>query len=121
MSTIDRYTFVRAVLDLYLGLPHAAAPRPSRNDHRLAEQLFDRAVSLDIVRTAMLLAMARRSARPSDAPPLSPIRSLSYFIPILDELLASPLDPSYMQYLNFRYQHLLYRPSGQISTVPHGQ
>jgi len=92
MSTTDRNIFVQAVLDLYLGLPHSAARRPSRNDRRLAEHLFERRVPLKIVRAAMLLAIARRSQRPIDAPPLTPIRSLYYFTPVIDELLTSPAD-----------------------------
>src|ERR1019366_8198568 len=117
MTANDRSIFVRAVLDLYLGLPHAAATRPSRNDRRLAEQLFDRCIALDTVRAAMLLAMARRVERPASAPPLTPIRSLHYFVPILHELLATPPDPGYFGYLDARFRHLLNRPTGQIPTV----
>jgi hypothetical protein len=124
MSTTQRIAFVRAVLDLYLGLPHSAARRPSRNDRRLAEQLFDRGFALQIVRAAMLLAMARRSQRHTDAPPLTPIRSLYYFTPVIDELLASTPDPTFFDYLNTRFQHLLtrpVRPDGQSPTFSDGR
>jgi len=120
MSTTERNAFVRAVLDLYLDLPHSAARRPSRNDRRLAEQLFDRSVALQIVRAAMLLAIARRSQRPTDAPPLTPIRSLYYFTPVIDELLTST-DPTFIDHINFRLQHLLTRPDGQIPTFSDGR
>lgn len=46
----------------------------------------------------------------SDPPPLlTPIRSLHYFIPIIDELLSSPPDPGYLNYLDTRFRHLLNR------------
>lgn len=103
----DRTLFVRGVIALYLGLPHVAARRLSAIDRRLADQLFDRGITLDIVRAAMLLTVARRSARTPAYPQLPPIRSLHYFVPIIDELLASPPDPDYLRYLHVRYRHLL--------------
>jgi hypothetical protein len=123
-STTERYAFVRAVLDLYLGLPHSAARRPSRQDRRLAERLFDRGIAFQIVRAAMLLAIARRTHRPIDAPTLTPIRSLFYFAPVIDELLASTPDPTFFDYLNTRFQHLLTRPDrsdGQSPTFSDGR
>ncbi|MGH2702586.1 MAG: hypothetical protein ACRDJ2_12535 [Actinomycetota bacterium] len=121
MSTTERSSFVRAVLDLYLGLPHSAARRPSRNDRRLAGQLFDRGITLQIIRAAMLLAMARRTQRPIDAPTLTPIRSLYYFAPVIDELLASSPDHCFIDYINDRWQHLLTRPDGHIPTFSDGR
>lgn len=121
MSTIERIVFVRTVLDLYLGLPHSAARRPSRNDRRLAEQLFDRGVALQIVRAAMLLAIARRSQRPIDATPLTPIRSLFYFSPVIDELLDPAPDPSFIDHIIVRWQHLLTRPDGHFPTFSDGR
>lgn len=120
MTTPERHNFVRAVLDLYLGLPHSAARRPSPNDRLLAEHLFDRSIALEIVRAAMLLAMARRSARPTSDPPLAPIRSLYYFVPLIEELLP-PTDPAFIDYLNTRFQHLLTRPDGQFPTFLDGR
>lgn len=120
MSTNERNSFVRAVLDLYLKLPHSAARRPSRNDRRLAAQLFDRGIALQIIRAAMLLAIARRTHRPIEAPSLTPIRSLYYFAPLIDELLTST-DPTFIDHINFRFQHLLNRPDGQIPTFPDGR
>ena len=121
MSMTEATTFVRAVLDLYLGLPHSAARRPSRNDRRLAEQLFDRRVPLDLIHAALLLATLRRSARPLDAPSLPPIRSLHYFLPVIDELLASPPDPGYLPHLQKRLRGFADRSDGHSSTVLDGR
>ena len=121
MSTIERHSFVRTVLDLYLGLPHSAARRPSPHDRRLAEQLFDRGIALQIVRAAMLLAMARRTQRPLDAPPLTPVRSLYYFAPVIHELLHPEPDPTFIDYIIGRWQHLLTRPDGHFPTFSDGR
>lgn len=119
MSTTERNSFVRAVLDLYLGLPHSAARRPSRSDRLLAEQLFDRAVPFEIVQAAFRLALARRDCRPPSDPPLPLVRSLHYFTPIIDELLAAP--HHYTDYINSRFRDLLPRSYGQTPTLSGGQ
>ena len=57
----------------------------SRASKRLAAQLYDRGIPLPIVQSAMLLVTARREFRSSDTPPLSPIRTLYYFLPEIEE------------------------------------
>ncbi len=90
--------YVRSVLAAYLALPDTPR-RTSPFDHRLARDLFDRAVPLATVSAAFVVAIARRKARPPDAVPLGSIRSLAYFLPVIEELLAKPMDPSYAEYL----------------------
>jgi len=90
---------VQRLLDLYCGLPHTAARRPSGADRRLANQLCDQAISFDLIEAALLLAIARRNRRDPQAPPLPPIRSLAYFLPVVEELRLHPLDPDYLRYL----------------------
>lgn len=109
--TPDRNLYLRRLLELYCGLPHTAARRPSPYDRQLAVQLFDRGVSLDLIESAFHLAIARRSCRDPQAPPLPPIRSLAYFLPLLDEILLQPLHPTYLAYLRSRTD-----PAVQIST-----
>jgi len=87
----DSYDSYRQTLtDLYLRLPHTPR-RLSRFDLRLVRQLWDRQIPLAVVETAFLLASARRIYRPDDALPLGPIRSLYYFLPIIEELLETPV------------------------------
>ncbi len=88
--------FVSRVLSLYLGLPHVAARRPSRLDRQLALTLYHRGLSLEHIEAAMLLAHLRRAARLT---PLPPIRSLHYFVPVIDELSREPIDPCWLDYL----------------------
>ena len=51
---------------------------------------------LHAVETALLVGSLRRLIRPAGAPPLSPIRSLAYFRPVIEELqhIPCPLDIS---------------------------
>lgn len=96
LSPCQRYT--QCVLDLYRRTP--GTPGIARRaDRRLAVSLHDRQIPLDIVHTALLLAVARRHRRPYNAPPLAPIATLHYFLPIIDELIATPPETGYLEYL----------------------
>jgi hypothetical protein len=98
-------SYVTAVLTLYLGLPETPL-RASTQDRRLARQLHERGVALHVVESAFLLASVRRLARPADVPALSPIRSLAYFQPVIEELLSSPAPKNYMEYLRLKLQQM---------------
>ena len=93
--------FVNTVLARYLQLPDTPL-RTSFADQRLARQLMDRGIGLDVVESAMLLGSLRRLTRPADLPPLQPVRSLAYFLPLVEELLAQPLPDGYVDYLRFK-------------------
>lgn len=95
--------FVSRVLALYLGLPDVAARRPSRIDRTLAATLFQRGITLEQIEAAMLLARLRRAAR---SPTLPPIRSLHYFIPVIDEITSVPLSPEWLAYLRRKSTNL---------------
>jgi hypothetical protein len=99
---MNRADYIRALLDLYCGLPDTAARKPFPPDRRLAAQLFDQGVPLYLVETALLLASARRATRPPQGAPLAPIRSLAYFLPAIEELTEQPTDPGYLDYLRLR-------------------
>ena len=91
-------TYVRRILEAYLRLPDTPA-RARQQDHHLAVQLHRRAVPEAIIEAAFLLATARRCSRPPDAAPLGPIRSLHYFLPVIDELLQHPPATDFLSYL----------------------
>jgi len=57
---------------------------------------------LRLVESALLLASLRRLARPADVPPLPPIRSLAYFQPLVEELLAHRVPDNYLEYLRLK-------------------
>lgn len=98
MNTLDRETYVQAVLDLYQRLP-GIATRTRHADRKLAAELHSRGIPFDVVEIALRLAVARRTARPPDAPPLPPVRSLYYFLPVIAELPPGPPPEGYLNYL----------------------
>ena len=44
--------------------------------------------------------------RPADAAPLGTIRSLAYFLPIIDEVRELRVSPDYFQYLRHKLQRI---------------
>jgi hypothetical protein len=80
----DAEQFVLTVLSLYQQLPETPA-LPSSRDRLHAYQLQQRRLPLSLIETALLLGSLRRLLRPPDAPALSPIPSLAYFGPVIDE------------------------------------
>ena len=89
---------IEGVLRLYLALPHTPT-RASRYDRRLALELRQRQISWDVVETALLLTMARRCFRDPSLAPIPPIRSLHYFLPVIEEVLSMEISPEYVRYL----------------------
>jgi len=92
--TQAQYTW--RLLQAYRALPGTCGRvRPA--DRRLARQLFCDGVPLDLILVAFQLALARRTIDPDNPPPRPPIRSLHYFLPVLDE--ARFLPDGYRDYL----------------------
>jgi hypothetical protein len=104
--------YIQALRSVYLQLPNTHR-RFSRADRRLASNLFQRGFSLELVRSALLLASARRLARNPADPPLPPVRSLHYFLPVLDEIRSQPLPPGYLEYLEAKLRSAQPRPASQ--------
>jgi hypothetical protein len=78
--------------------------RPSRRDRQLARQLHRRGVPLETIRGAFLLAAARRTFRRPEAEPLGPIRTLFYFLNLIDEVTDEPPDCGYLDHLATKLQ-----------------
>ena len=100
--------FVQRVLEAYRRTPGTMGT-VRRPDRLLAEQLYQRGVSVTIVENAFVLAAARRLMRPADAPPLGTIRSLAYFLPVIDEVLGLTVNPAYFQHLRQKLERLTSR------------
>ncbi len=98
---VDPRRYVATVLEYYVQLPHTSN-RPRKNDRCLAKRLFNQKVPLNIVRAAFILATSRRTFRPGNPSPLEPIRSLAYFLPVVEELQRTPPDRLYIQLLKQR-------------------
>jgi hypothetical protein len=97
--------YVKQAIELYRRTPGTLG-RPRPEDRRLAVELYVRGVSLSTLEQALLLAASRRCFRMPDAPPLAPIRSMHYFLPVIDEVLNRPLDPAYADYLKSKLKSL---------------
>jgi hypothetical protein len=76
--------YIRQILDAYRKTPGTMGT-VRRPDRVLAAQLYQRGVSVSVIENAFVLAAVRRLIRPADAPPLGTIRSLAYFLPVIEE------------------------------------
>jgi hypothetical protein len=97
--------YVAAVLALYVDLPDTPL-RPSLMDQSVARKLYQEAVPLPLVESALLLATLRRRSRAAELPPLPKVRSLAYFLPVIAELQVQPLPDGYLDYLRLKLQRL---------------
>jgi hypothetical protein len=102
---MDSAQYVRRVLDAYRATPGACGV-VRKPDRVFALALFARGVPLETVENALVLAAARRLARPAGATPLGLIRSLAYFSPVIDEVLAMRVGQDYFQHLRHRLARL---------------
>ena len=88
--------YVRQVLEAYRKTPGTMGT-VRRADRLLAAQLYQRGLSLKVIENALVLAATRRLIRPSEAPPLGTIRSLAYFLPVIEEVLAIARQPGLLR------------------------
>ena len=95
--------YVRRVLDAYRKTPGTMGT-VRRPDRVVASQLHQRGVPLVAVENALVLAAARRLIRPADSAPLGAIRSLAYFLPVIEEVLNLRVNPDYFRYLRHKIE-----------------
>jgi hypothetical protein len=100
-----QHDYVRQVLGAYRTTPGTTGT-VRRPDRMLAEQLYRRGVPAKVIENALGLAAARRLIRPADAPPLGTIRSLAYFLPVLEEVLELRVSPDYFLYLRHKLERI---------------
>jgi hypothetical protein len=98
--------YIRQVLEAYRQTPGTMGT-VRRADRMLAAQLYQRGVSVRVIENAFVLAATRRLVRPADAPPLGTIRSLAYFIPVIEEVLDLRASPDYFQYLRHKLERVV--------------
>jgi hypothetical protein len=100
-SIPDRDDYVARVLGAYRATPgttgHARAA-----DRKLAITLHQRGIAVALVEAALRLGALRREYRDPGSAPLPLVRALHYFMPVLDELIANPPHPAYLDYLRER-------------------
>lgn len=96
--------YIHQVLEAYRKTPGTMGT-VRRTDRLLAAQLYHRGLSLQVIENAFVLAATRRLMRPPGAPPLLPIRSLAYFLPVIEEVLERRIHPDYFNYLRQKLAH----------------
>ena len=97
--------YIRQVLEAYRKTPGTMGT-VRRADRLLAAQLYQRGVTVSVVENAFVLAAARRLMRPADAPPLGTIRSLAYFLPVIEEVLELRVGPGYFQHVRRKFERI---------------
>jgi hypothetical protein len=98
--------YIRQALEAYRKTPGTMGT-VRRADRMLAMHLYQRGVAVSVIENALVLAAARRLMRPADAPPLGTIRSLAYFLPVIEEVLDMRVSPNYFQYLRHKLQRIV--------------
>jgi hypothetical protein len=84
--------YIRRVLEAYRRTPGTMGT-VRRADRVLAAQLYQRGVGVSAIENAFVLAATRRLVRPAGAPALGTIRSLAYFLPVIEEVLELRVSP----------------------------
>ena len=98
---LSREEYLRQVLEAYRKTPDTMGT-VRRADRLLAAQLYERGISVSVIENAFVLAATRRLVRPADASPLGTVRSLAYFLPVIEEVLDLRVSPDYFQYLRYK-------------------
>ena len=98
---MDQRDYVRRLVEAYRMTPGTCGV-VRRPDRLLAARLHERGVPIEIVENALVLAAARRMTRPAGAPPLAVIRSLAYFLPVIEEVQTLTAGQEYFQHLRNR-------------------
>jgi len=102
-NLVTRDQYIRGVLRAYRNTPGTTGSS-RRSDRLLAAQLYVRGVPLIVIENALLLATARRLFRANQAVPLNIVRSLAYFLPVIDEVLQLHVGQDYFHYLRRKIQ-----------------
>jgi hypothetical protein len=97
--------YIRRVLEAYRKTPGTMGT-VRRPDRLVAVQLYQRGVSVSVIENAFVLAATRRMMRPADAPPLGTIRSLAYFLPVIEEVLGLRVSSDYFRYLRHKLERI---------------
>ena len=109
-------SYVSIVLAIYTALPETPT-RARTADRKLAQSWNQSGITLEVVESALLLGQLRRLARPPDYPKLTPIRSLHYFVPVIEEVLEKPLPEGYVEYMKSKLRILNDRMLGSTLAI----
>ncbi len=98
---LSQEEYIRQVLEAYRKTPGTMGT-VRRADRLLAAQLYQRGLPVQVIENALVLAATRRLVRPAGAPPLAAIRSLAYFLPVIEEVRELRVSSDYFDYLRYK-------------------
>jgi hypothetical protein len=98
--------YLRQVLEAYRKTPGTTGTI-RRPDRMLAAQLYQRGIAVSVIENALVLATTRRLVRPADAPPLGTIRSLAYFLPVIEEVRELRVSSEYFQHVRRKLERIV--------------
>ena len=73
---------------------------------------------LEAVENALVLAATRRMIRPGGVAPLGTVRSLAYFMPVIEEVLQMQVSTEYFHYLRHKLQRAALASRIHLSVLP---
>jgi hypothetical protein len=100
-SSDDSFEFVTAIRKM-LQARACVKTLVSAADEILARQWFDRGISLERIEQAILMGCIRKYVSWRNNQTRTMIGSLQYFVPVLEEVLNTKVDPEYWGYLRYR-------------------
>lgn len=101
----EQACFIGAVRDLFLA-PACVRAVFTAADEAIASALYDRGVSVEQIRRAVLLGCARKYASMINGQTRMRISSLQYFVPLVDEVTASAIPESYWEPLRRKVEQM---------------
>jgi len=108
---LSREQYLQKVLEAYQHTPGTSG-QVRLPDRLLAMQLQQRGIPLHTIENALVLAAARRIFRRADAPPLTTVHSLAYFVPIIEELLTTEISAEYFEFLRRKLEPFYFDSRG---------
>jgi hypothetical protein len=102
---MERHKYVKDVLSKFC-LASSTWPRIGSKDLLFAQELYNRDVPVAAVEAALVLTDIRRRLPSPESPQLAPIRSFTYFRPVIEEVLTTPPDLGSLFYLNNKLEQL---------------
>ena len=94
------------ILGVYVRAPDTP-DRPSDADRELAKASLQRGTDAENLVHAIKVASIRRQLRDPPWPPLPPVRSLAYYLRVLEDLDQQALEPGYVDYVAARFDALI--------------
>ena len=101
----EQACFIGTVRDLFLA-PACVRAVFTAADEAITSGLYDRGVSLEQIRRAILLGCARKYVSMINGQTRMRISSLQYFVPLVDEVTASAIPESYWEPLRRKVEQM---------------